>query len=329
MGQYVYLFRDGKRRPVYVGRGERISRAESHLSGTHNAGLESLIGSGKFSVEAAGPYGDELTARAVEAALISALDGSPGFANVAPGDGPRFAPLGVPAHLAARLDEPRLSLEQLGRLVGQRLGGGVLLVRLSSGGAFTSHATRAKYDPAAPDDAVIFENTIRWWWLRELVAGWQAQPDQTPAVVAGLAGPPSRRYVAGSVLVDRGASWDQSHDPDYQVPTALRSSSTVDVDACELRGRIVDGALFSQIKPGHFLWVDAAGGVRYAPPRPLAPVCGGSAPGRCHVTAVTVSASPGFGCTIDDSKFCISQNPGGHLIAEHESAQFEGYLDGL
>ena len=70
MGQYVYLFRDAKRRPVYVGRGERITRAESHLAGTHNVGLESLIASGKFSVEAAGPYGDEHTARAVEAALM-------------------------------------------------------------------------------------------------------------------------------------------------------------------------------------------------------------------------------------------------------------------
>jgi hypothetical protein len=268
MGQYVYLFRDAKRRPVYVGRGERIARAESHLSGTHNTGLESLIASGKFSVEAAGPYGDEPTARAVEAALISALDGAPGFANAAPGDGPRFAPLGVPTHLAARLDEPRLSLGQLGRLVGQCFGGGVLLVRLSSGGAFTSDAARSKYDPAAPDDAVIFENTIRWWWLRDLVTRWQAHPEQTPAVIAGLAGPPSRRYIAGSVLIDREASWDEGNDPDYQVPAAVQPVSAIDVDACELRGRLVDGALFSQIKPGHFIWVDAAGVVCYTPPRP-------------------------------------------------------------
>jgi hypothetical protein len=272
MGQYVYLFRDAKRRPVYVGRGEHIARAESHLSGTHNLGLESLIGTGKFSVEAAGPYRDEITARAVEAALISALDGSPGFANVAPGDGPRFAPLGVPTYLAPRLDESSLSLEQLGRLVGERLGGGVLLVRLSSGGAFTSEAARAKYDPAAPNDAVIFENTIRWWWLRDLVARWRAHPEETPAVVVGLAGPPSRRYIAGSVLIDREAAWDDSDDPDYQVPTAVPTTS-IDVDACGLRGRIVEGALFSQIKPGHFLWVDATGALRYIPPRPVSASC--------------------------------------------------------
>lgn len=269
MGEYVYLYRDDKRRPIYVGRGERITRAESHLDGTHNAGLASLIASGKFSVEAAGPYGDERIAKAVEAALISALDGSPAFANNAPGDGPRFAPLGVPAHLAARLNEPRLSLEQLGRLAGEHLGGGMLLVRLSSGGAFTSDAARAKYDPAAPDDAVVFENTIHWWWLRDLVVHWRANPCDTPAVVAGLAGPTSRRYIAGAVRIDREATWDPGNDPDYEVPTAAGSDSVIDVDTCQLRGRLVDGALFSNVKQGHFLWVDASGVVRYAPARSL------------------------------------------------------------
>jgi hypothetical protein len=278
MGQYVYLYRDDKRRPVYVGRGESIARAESHLSGTHNTGLASLIASGKFTVEAAGPYEEEHVARAVEAALISALDGSSAFGNNAPGDGPRFAPLGVPPCLAARPDEPRLSLGQLGRLVSERLGGGILLVRLSSGGAFTSDATRAKYDPAALDDNVVFENTIHWWWLHDLVARWRANPDETPAVVAGLAGPTGRRYIAGAVRIDRKASWDSVNHPDYEVPVARASASGVDVDACQLRGRLVDGARFSNLKQGHFIWVDANGITRYAPtrslpgPEPRAPV---------------------------------------------------------
>ena len=268
MSQHVYLFRDAKDRPAYVGRGESIARAESHLTETHNAELGSLISSGKFSVEAVGPYGDEDTARVVEAALISALAGSPGFANAAPGDGPRFAPLGVPVHLAARLDKPRLSVAQIGRLAGERLGGGVLLVRLSSGGAFTSDATRAKYDPAAPSDPVIFDNTVRWWWLRDLVAQWEADPEQVPAVVAGLARPVKRRYIAGAVLIDRTASWDHGSDPDYEVRVPPAAAAAVDVDACELRGRLVEGALFSHIKPGHFMWVDATGTVRYHLPRP-------------------------------------------------------------
>jgi hypothetical protein len=83
-----------------------------------------------------------------------------------------------------------------------------------------------------------------------------------------MAGPPNRRYIAGSVLIDRKASWDHGNDPDYQVPAVGAPASGREVDACELRGRLVDGALFSQIKPGHFLWVDAAGVVCYAPPRP-------------------------------------------------------------
>jgi hypothetical protein len=269
MGEYVYLYRDGKHRPVYVGRGERITRAESHMGGTHNAGLAALIASGKFSVEAAGPYGDEHIAKAVEAALISALDGSPGFANDAPGEGPRFAPLGVPARLAARLNEPRLSLAQLGQLGGEQFGGGILLVRLRSGGAFASDAARAKYDPAAPDDAVVFENTIRWWWLRDLVAHWKANPSDTPAVVASLAGPPERRYIAGAVRVDREGAWDSGNDPDYEVPAVTASASGIDVDTCQLRGRLVDGALFSNRSQDLFIWVDANGVVRHAPARPL------------------------------------------------------------
>jgi hypothetical protein len=46
VGEYLYLYRDGNRRPVYVGRGEQITRAESHMGGTHNAGLAALIASG-------------------------------------------------------------------------------------------------------------------------------------------------------------------------------------------------------------------------------------------------------------------------------------------
>jgi len=157
----------------------------------------------------------------------------------------------VPAHLAARLNEPRLSLGQLGRLADERLGGGMLLVRLSSGGAFTSDAARAsKYDPAGPDDAVVFENTIHWWWLRDLVAHWRANPRDTPAVVAGLADPTSRHYIAGAVRIDWEATWDPGNDPDYEVPTAAGSDFAIHVDTCQLRGRLVDGALFSNVKQG-------------------------------------------------------------------------------
>jgi hypothetical protein len=262
--QYVYLYRDSAQRIVYVGRGERLARAETHIDGTHNPGLSAIIGSGRFSVEAAGPYQHEGIASAVETALISALEirKAPCLTNQAPGNGPRFAPLGVPVGLADRLTLPALSIEDLGMKVGHALNGGILLVRLASGGAFKDDAARQKFDPAHPDDLTVFENTVRWWWLGSLVKQWEAKPDELPAVVAGLAGPVGRRYVAGAVQVDRLATWDHSMDPNFEVP-----AKSQDVDACELRGRLVTGAKFNQVKPGHFIWVDRTGAVRHRPPR--------------------------------------------------------------
>jgi hypothetical protein len=41
--QYVYVYRDSAQRVVYVGRGERLARAEAHIDGTHNPGLSAII----------------------------------------------------------------------------------------------------------------------------------------------------------------------------------------------------------------------------------------------------------------------------------------------
>lgn len=260
--QYVYVYRDAGQRVVYVGRGEQLARAEAHIAGSHNAGLSALIASGKFTIEAAGPYGDGAVARSVEAALISVLQvrAKPCLANRASGDGPGFAPLGVPVQLADRLALPPISVEELGVQVG-----GALLVRLASGGAFTNDEERRKFDPAYPDDDTIFENTTRWWWIDALVTKWKANPADVPHIVAGLGGPPARRYVAGSVEIDRRGQWDTY--PDFEVPAQSR-----DVDARDLRGRLVTGATFNQVKTGHFLWVDRTGTVRHRPPRAAARV---------------------------------------------------------
>lgn len=270
---YVYAYFDEKRRVGYVGRGDDITRAEAHISGTHNEGLRSLVASGKFEVHAVGPF-EEKEAAHLESILISLLDGAPGFHNLAPGAGPRFVPLGVPIYLSGRLNEPALTPADIGRLAD-----GALLVRLSSGGTFSSDGARAKFDPARPDVRTIFENVVRWWWLEPLLTMWAA--GARPGVVAGIAGPTGRRYVAGAVLVDRNAAIDSTHRPDYQVPALTASGSPVielddtawvpadaDVDACGLRGRLVKDALFSGYKQGHYYWVDGAGVIRHAPARP-------------------------------------------------------------
>lgn len=262
---YVYIFRGAQQGIAYVGRGGKTERPEQGVTGSHNDGLRRLIDSGHFSLEVAGPY-DERTAAAVEAALISALavPATPHLVNEVPGNGPKFAPLGVPVELADRLTMPPLSLADLGRRTG-----GVLLVRLASGGAFKSDELRAKFDPADPDDQVIGENIRRWWWLRTLFGEWQ-QSGAWPTVIAGLAGPPRRRYIAGALEIVPNGSWTTS-GPGYEAPVV---GGNVDVHG--LRGRLVTGALFSQIRTGLFIWVDGSGVVRYQPPRVDRPGADGS-----------------------------------------------------
>lgn len=255
----VYLFRNARQGVTYVGRGQSTARPEQGVTASHNPELRKLVEGGQFTLEVAGPYGDMKTAAAVEAALISALSipAAPRLVNVAPGDGPKFAPLGVPIELADRLTLDSLSLPELGMMTG-----GILLVRLASGGAFKNDELRRKFDPSDPDDRVVAENVVRWWWLRPLIEQWKAA-GEWPKVVAGLAGPPKRRYVAGALKVDPDGIWSAPDEVWFEAPTILDAG----VDAHELRGRLVNGALFNQIWSGLFIWVDGAGNIRYLPPR--------------------------------------------------------------
>ena len=120
---YLYLSSDGK--PMYVGYGSTAQRALSHSKGSHNTQLKRWLKKGDFDLRIAGPYASEKEAKAVEAALISSMH--PRF-NVAPGDGPKFLPVGVPAHLWERPAMRPRTLRELGIE-----GKGVLLVYLSPG----------------------------------------------------------------------------------------------------------------------------------------------------------------------------------------------------
>jgi hypothetical protein len=128
----MYLYRSTTSAQIrYVGRGTTPDRALQHTGGSHNEGLRALIETGNYTLEVAGPYRSTDEAALVEAALISALERSgtqAALANLVPGSGPRFRPLGVPGELAGRPLEEPLTLAQIGRLTG-----GALLVRNSFG----------------------------------------------------------------------------------------------------------------------------------------------------------------------------------------------------
>lgn len=106
---YVYLYRDDRDCILYVGCGGKPERASSHQIESHNGELSEFLSKNNYRIEIAGPYGNESSARAVEAALISTLN--PKF-NISPGSSRlRFRPLGVPTDFAERLTEPKLDLK--------------------------------------------------------------------------------------------------------------------------------------------------------------------------------------------------------------------------
>ena len=173
---FVYLYRTNSGTPKYVGYGTHVDRALSHPGKSHNPKLRAWLERNQFDLSVAGPYESAREAKCVEAALISSL--SPEF-NVAPGEGPRFRPIGVPAKLEERLSQPELSLRQLGRRTG-----GALLVYLSPGDFLKDG--RRKFDPADPDDSVILHDIEGYWALHQLRKRWAAKPKQSPKVLLGV-----------------------------------------------------------------------------------------------------------------------------------------------
>lgn len=258
---YVYLYRDGGRRPRYVGLGGAITRPEEHVRGSHNEGLRRLIASGDYSIEVTGPYRDEEESEAVESALISALrmPARPALTNISDGNGSKFRPFGVPHEAADRLGKGAVTLRWIGKETG-----GALLVCLSSGGTFAGDPERAKFDPSRPLDSVVSENTRRWWQIGRLVELWTARPADAPRVLIGVAGPPRRRYLVGALRIDNSRWRDAEKDgARWSVPL----KAEMELDACRLRGRIVEGARFGRGRQDHFIWVDGRGVVRYEPRR--------------------------------------------------------------
>jgi hypothetical protein len=252
----VYMYRQLDGTIVYVGRGLTPDRAQSHTGGSHNAALSELIATGQYELEIAGPYDPYSVAAEVEAAMISALarPGKHDLFNRVPGNGHRFAPLGVPTELAERPLLPPLTVSEVGVLTG-----GALIVRNSFGDELAPG--RPRLDPMQIDPAVLIENIRRYWLIEKLRPGWIADPVSAPKVVVAAAGPPKRRYVPTSVALDQH-QWGLV--PPQELPLDIDGSP--DLDTCSLRGRLLADAKFSNMRQLHFIWVDAMGAVRWPKP---------------------------------------------------------------
>jgi hypothetical protein len=274
----VYLCRTPSGAPKYVGYGRHLARALSHAEHSHNERLREWLRVGRFDLTVSGPYRDEAEAKAVEAALISAL--GPEF-NVAPGDGPRFLPVGVPPALAERTAQPALADRELGILTG-----GALVVYLAPGD-FLSDGRR-KYDAADPRDADVLATMRGYWDLGKHVSVWAAQPHSGPQVLmdrlgeradahgtSACAAPPRRsraRQERGPPL----RSWrrcdrhDQVGRPGSVVPDWRRWEvplrEPIDLDVADLRGRRVAGLRFGQSSWQLHKWIDPRGWTLHPPP---------------------------------------------------------------
>lgn len=246
---YVYLYRDLKKKPRYVGYGKTTGRAVKHLSLSHNDNLNAFLQSQDFTLEIAGPFNDEQMARGVETALISALQPD---CNIDPGQALwRFRPLGVPEIFAERLSLPALRKADFSKLQ-RKEKAAFLFVKISEKDFDEEDGTRFGYNPAyPPSDNQILERMDKWWQLGKHIAQWSSDPKKSPLVLIGINGRPGGQVIIGSAFVDRD-SWHETKSENgfYVIPT-LKTSG---LDALSLRGRRISkeanikfGAFFSQI----------------------------------------------------------------------------------
>ncbi len=241
-GHYVYLYRDTKGKVRYVGYGVATGRPTSHLQGSHNDKLNAFLAAESYHLEISGPFGSEEVGRAVETALISALQPD---LNSDPGPWQwRFRPLGVPVEYAERLTMEPLT----GSILLKSQGASplpVLCVPLTNE---VLSDGRVGYDPAQPpSDAEILSRVEKWWQLGAVMKHWHNHPDRAPGTLLGIHGRPKAQVVVASLRIDPLAWRDPERSgAHYSIKTAGPSG----LDAFSLRGRRVGAS--ANIRFGSF-----------------------------------------------------------------------------
>jgi hypothetical protein len=227
---FVYIYRDQRGKPLYVGYGRLAPRATSHLLGSHNAALNNSLVDQRFDLQIAGPYESEAVGRAVETALISVLQPD---LNVDPGPSRwRFRPIGVPAAYAERWTQPELLRRDFIDAQGTRPAPVLFVIVTNEDFA----DGRIGYNIATPPtDSQIRERVEKWWQVRKYLSKWTADPNASPGLLVGIHGRPGAQFVIASMLIDQ-EKWPAAEATDggkIKIPL----SDPGDLDAHGLRGR--------------------------------------------------------------------------------------------
>ena len=252
---FVYMYSTSAGKPVYIGYGKAVSRALSHTNKSHNKQLASWINNNKYDLKICGPYRDEREAKGVEAAMISAL--KPRF-NQAPGEGPKFLPVGVPPKLWERPRMKPKTLSQIGRQTQ-----GALLVYLAGDTFFDDG--RTTFDPGLPLDRDAVSNIEKRWDISSLLKIWEKQPESAPQILIGIHGAIGHRFIVAALEIDRDKLGHDSlktlknNQIRWQIPITKRNN----LDQFELRGRLVTGVKFGRLSHLLHIWVDKNGRVRH------------------------------------------------------------------
>ena len=263
---YVYLFRTKAGKPLYVGYGASVVRSASHLSKhAHNDKLSAaLLRHPDHTLEIAGPFGDEHSARSVETALISAYRDEPTLCNVNKGHHMcRFRPLGVPNEFVQRVDQPALAAADLSELA--RRARGLIIVGINDRDLGDGRPGDLLADISG--DAKIAERVDRWWQLRgHAIRTWRDTPADSPGLLVGVSGRGALRMVIASIAIDR-KGWLAAIEAS-QRGGLLRiphdAANLRGLDRYRIRGRRIEvdaGVDFGRFRQETFILMDATGSI--------------------------------------------------------------------
>jgi len=157
------------------------------------------LGIGGYTVEIAGPFGDQMGARAVETALISAYRLEQTLCNVNKGhESWRFRALGVPNEFVGRVDQPALDRDTWRGIA--KKAGGVIVVNIND--CALGDGRRGDLLANVPANAELAERVDRYWQLRgHAERTWVSSPQGSPGLLVSVSGRGAMRMVIASIRI--------------------------------------------------------------------------------------------------------------------------------